>query len=96
MDSYGDGNTYRDVVCNDSKVRAFKWRTDMHEEAIDEYVKNLRCCGNCGYYLTPDCPMHEEIPDSASVYSDPNSCEVCDNWTFDRRTAKDRMTLKEN
>jgi hypothetical protein len=94
MDSYGDGNTYRDVVCNDSEIKTFEWRPDMHEEAINEYIKNLRCCGNCGHYLTHDCPMREEIdcyPDSTPIYSDPDSCEVCDNWTYDGRTSKERM-----
>lgn len=52
----------------------------MHEEAIDEYVKNLRCCGNCRYYFTLECPVHSDI--------DPD--RICDDWTFDGGTFEKR------
>jgi hypothetical protein len=91
MDSYGDGNTYRGVVCRDSKMKTFEWGIDMRKDVIDKYIKNLYCCGNCKHYLTPDCPMREEIPDLSSFYNNPDSYEICDNWTFDSKTYKERM-----
>jgi hypothetical protein len=87
MDGYGDGNTYRDVVCRDSETKTFGWRIDMHKEAIDEYIKNLRCCGNCKYYQEIECPM-AVFP----VLLFPKPDEVCDNWTFDGRTHADRLS----
>jgi hypothetical protein len=53
----------------------------MHEEAVDEYIRNLKCCGNCKYYFTLDCPIHSDI--------DPN--RICDNWTFDEMTHNYRL-----
>jgi len=64
----------------------------MRKEAIDEDIKNLRCCGNCDYcdyYLTNDCPMRED-PDSTSIYSGLEFDEVCDNWAFDGITYEER------
>jgi hypothetical protein len=66
---------------------------------LEEETTSLKCCGNCKHYFTVDCPLREEIdcyPDSTPIYSDTEPDEVCANWTFDRRTAKDRMTSKED
>lgn len=92
MDSYGDGNTYWDVVNKDSEIKTLEWSTDMQ---IDEYVKNLRCCGNCKHYFTVNCPLREEIdcyPDSTPIYSDTEPDEICDDWAFDGRTYVGRLT----
>jgi hypothetical protein len=51
--------------------------------------KNLCCCGNCDYFQNNACPLYEKVDEETYDYPEPR--EVCDNWTYDGQTYKERM-----
>jgi hypothetical protein len=52
-------------------------------------LKDLCCCGNCEYYRDYECPLYVEV--GVGTYASPKPLEVCDDWTYDGRTHKERM-----
>jgi hypothetical protein len=47
---------------------------------LEAEVEGMKCCGNCKYFSSYDCPLHWSC--------EPN--EYCDNWQSDELTAEDR------
>jgi uncharacterized small protein (DUF1192 family) len=64
---------------------------DEHIAALTAETANLKCCGNCLYYLRDDgCPK-DKIDDGKTVYPEPNS--VCRHWEWDGMTAEKRKEV---
>jgi hypothetical protein len=48
-----------------------------------DYIRNLKCCGNCKFYCTSECLNPHDVK--------PNI--ICDNWMFDESSLEER-TIK--